>query len=98
MCVDHMCVDIHTYIDIRYIYLCVYIYTHAHIIYTGKDGAEVLWTSVAAATEAVSCNGMALQHARLELRADKGLVMAAVRQCGAALQVADKVSEETVRG
>jgi hypothetical protein len=51
----------------------------------GKKGNEVLIASARAAIEAVSQNGLALQHAPPEVRGDKEVVLAAVRQSGGAL-------------
>jgi hypothetical protein len=56
----------------------------------GKKGNEVLIASARAAIEAVSQNGLALQHAPPEVRGDKEVVLAAVRQSGGALQYASK--------
>jgi hypothetical protein len=58
----------------------------------GKKGIEVnvLIASARAATEAISKNGLALQHAPPEVRGDKEVVLAAVRQCGSALRYASE--------
>jgi hypothetical protein len=69
--------------------VCVYIYAEPSTRYSttaglmahsaeGRGGREVVLASGDGAIEVVSKNGMCLQHAPLELRADKKVILAAL--------------------